>query len=96
MSIDEMALETKSEEVVIPPAGEVQEQRVFQIPEFLKAKTGSGSIESYIEHPMNMGKSEPFARILRGLTGMFNSLDYAIIDIVIGGFQFIKKTKVET
>jgi hypothetical protein len=63
----------------------------FQIPEFLKAPTGAGAVEDYINHPMNIKKNEHFARVLRGLTGMFNSLDYAIIDVVIGALGFMKK-----
>lgn len=61
--------------------------------EMLKAETGSGSIESYLNHPMNFNSSKAVARMLRGLTGMFGSLNYAIIDIVIGGLDLMKNSR---
>lgn len=54
---------------------------------FLTAKTGSGSIEDYILHPLNFGGSRGMAQILRGCTGIAGDLDLALIDIVIGGFN---------
>lgn len=78
-----------AEELAAQPVG----PRI-QLPEFLKAKTGPGPIEDYIDHPMNIGRSPHFARILRGLTGMFTALDYAIVDIVIGAAGFKKKPPV--
>lgn len=60
---------------------------------FLKAPTGAGSIESYIEHPMNFNNSKSLAQVIRGFTGMLGSLDLAIIDIVIGGLNFAKERK---
>lgn len=60
---------------------------------FLKAPTGSGSIDSYIEHPMNFNNSKSLAQVIRGFTGMLGSLDLAIIDIVIGGLNFAKERK---
>ncbi len=62
---------------------------------FLQAKTGAGSIEDYIEHPMNIGKSKGMAQLIRGFTGLFGALDLAIIDIVVGMMQFTKEKKVE-
>lgn len=94
MSIDQIALEDRAEgsapipEQIAPAA---VDRPSFQIPEWLKAPTGEGPVESYIDHPMNIKKNEHFARILRGLTGMFNSLDYAIIDVVVGILGFMKK-----
>lgn len=69
---------------------EVVERPSFKIPEFLKAETGAGDIESYVDHPMNFNKSMPLARMLRGFTGMFGSLRYAVIDIVLGAFEMRK------
>jgi hypothetical protein len=69
-------------------------QQGFAIPEFLKARTGAGSVESYINHPLNFNESKPVARILRGLTGMFNELDYAVVDIVLGVLGMSKKAPV--
>ena len=60
---------------------------------FLQAKTGEGSIDSYIEHPMNINKSRGLAQVIRGFTGLFGALDLAIIDIVVGLMQFTKERK---
>jgi hypothetical protein len=65
----------------------------FQIPEWLKADTGEGSIESYLDHPMNFNKSRAMARVIRGFTGMFGSLRYAVIDIVLGGMELGRERK---
>lgn len=73
-----------------PAAGEGTGGGSFRLPEFLKAKTGAGAIENYIEHPLNFGKSKALAQIIRGLTGMWGALDYAIIDIVMGALNFAK------
>lgn len=57
----------------------------------LFSKTGDGSIESYIDHPLNNKKSRGMAQILRGLTGIAGELDYAIIDIALGSFQYTRE-----
>ena len=59
----------------------------------LKAQTGEGEIEEYINHPLNINKSKSLAHVIRGLTGMFGSLKYAIIDIVMGIIQYLKEKK---
>lgn len=60
---------------------------------FLKAKTGPGPIEDYIDHPMNFNGGRAAAQILRGLTGLLGALDLAIIDILIGTIQAINDRK---
>jgi hypothetical protein len=60
---------------------------------FLRAETGDGSIEDYLDHPMNFNKSSSVARMLRGATGLFGSLRLAVIDIVLGAFEFAKEGK---
>lgn len=62
---------------------------------FLQAKTGEGSIEQYIDHPMNISKSRGLAQTIRGFTGLFGALDLAIIDVVVGLMQFTKEKKGE-
>lgn len=59
----------------------------------LKTPTGEGSVGDYLEHPMNFNNSKGMARVLRGLTGMFGSLDLAIVDIVIGALDLLKMNK---
>lgn len=60
---------------------------------FLKAETGAGSIEDYIEHPLNFDGSRGIAQILRGATGIAGSLNLAVIDIALGAIQVLKDKK---
>jgi hypothetical protein len=48
---------------------------------FLKTPTGAGEISAYVDHPMNPGRSEGLAQILRGLTGFAGNLRLAVIDL---------------
>lgn len=63
---------------------------------FLKAKTGSGTIGEYMDHPLNFNKSNGMAQMIRGATGLLGALDLAIIDIFVGLLQFTKEKKVNT
>ncbi len=58
---------------------------------FLMTETGPGSIEDYIDHPMNFNSSLSVARILRGITGFTGSLRLAILDIVLGVLDFARE-----
>lgn len=60
---------------------------------FLKAKTGDGAIEDYLQHPLNFDNSRGVAQILRGCTGIAGSLDLAILDIALGTIQVLKDKK---
>lgn len=60
---------------------------------FLKATTGEGSVEMYLDHPMNFNNSKGMARVLRGLTGIIGSLDLAIVDITVGLLDLLKMNK---
>ena len=51
---------------------------------FLFVNTGPGPIGSYVDHPLNFSRSEGLAQIIRGLTGFLGSLEYAVVDLVIG------------
>jgi len=59
----------------------------------LKSKTGKGVVEEYTGHPLNWDNSYTTARIIRGLTGMMGSLDYAIVDVAIGIIQKLTAIK---
>jgi hypothetical protein len=59
----------------------------------LKSKTGPGSIENYYIHPLNINNNKSIAQIIRGVTGMFGSLDFAIIDIIMGIFSMYTEKK---
>lgn len=60
--------------------------------EWLKTPTGDGDIESYLNHPLNFPKSKGLAQMLRGATGLAgHDLKLAIIDLVLGGLNFVKE-----
>jgi hypothetical protein len=85
------------------PEVEVQQEAVEQAPtggggfglnlSFLTAKTGEGSVEEYVDHPLNWNGSRAAAQIIRGFTGLFGSLEYALVDIAIGAFRLKKGQK---
>lgn len=60
---------------------------------FLLAPTGPGAIEEYVDHPLNYDGAKSTARILRGLTGIAGSLDYALIDIGLGLIEKVQEKK---
>lgn len=60
---------------------------------FLKTPTGDGSIEERIDHPLNFFKSKGLAQMIRGFEGFAGNLKLAIVDIVMGAFQFMKEKK---
>lgn len=62
---------------------------------WIKAKTGPGSIEDYINHPLNMSGSRGVAQMLRGFTGLAGDLDLAVIDIGLGLVEVLKEKKNE-
>jgi hypothetical protein len=75
-----------------------QEEGFFDFPKLpdlsiLKAKTGEGSIEDYMQHALNFNKSRGTAQILRGCTGLFGELELAVIDIALGSFELIKEKR---
>lgn len=73
---------------------QVPEQSGFKFNfSFLTTETGEGAIEDYLDHPLNFNGSKSMAQILRGLTGLFGSLKLAVIDIAIGGMNFVKERK---
>jgi hypothetical protein len=54
---------------------------------WLRTPTGEGSIEEYINHPLNFNRSEGMAKVLRGFTGLVGDLKLAVIDIALGVLQ---------
>lgn len=61
--------------------------------DFLKTKTGPGSVSDYIDNPLNFNNSESVAQILRGITGYTDDLNLAILDIAFGMFKGMKGMK---
>lgn len=60
---------------------------------FLKTPTGSGSIDEYLDHVLNVNHSRGAAQMLRGFTGFAGNLNLAIIDIIFGAFSLLKENK---
>ncbi|MBK5251097.1 MAG: hypothetical protein JJE29_00405 [Peptostreptococcaceae bacterium] len=58
---------------------------------FLNTPTGPGSIDEYMDHPLNFNESKGMAQIIRGLTGFVDDMALAIIDILVGGFRLFKE-----
>lgn len=80
------------------PDEQEEESGFFEMPKipdlsFLKAKTGSGSIEDYMQHPLNFKKSPGAAQMIRGFTGMLGDLDLAVVDITLGAFELAKEKR---
>jgi len=105
MSIEEEAIRAEAAAAAAEEAAREsinEEMRAAAAPEnpgfnidlsFLKARTGPGPIEDYIDHPFNPSGSPGIAQILRGCTGLAGDLDLAIIDIAIGAFNFSRERK---
>lgn len=53
----------------------------------IDAETGPGPISSYMNHPINFTADEGGAQLARGLTGIFDNLNRALIDVLVGGFK---------
>lgn len=102
MSIEREAMEAAAaedliDEIPVEPAPSAGPQPGIRISDFLPdlsfllAPTGEGSVEDYIDHPMNIKGSKGSARILRGLTGMLGQLNYAIVDIALGSIEVMRE-----
>lgn len=61
--------------------------------DILKTPTGEGSIDDYIDKPLNFDNSKGLAQVLRGLTGLLGALDFALVDIVVGAFRWSEERK---
>jgi hypothetical protein len=53
----------------------------------ITAETGEGPISSYRNHPINFTGDDGGARLARGLTGLFENLNLAVVDLVVGAVQ---------
>lgn len=61
-----------------------------KILDIILSQTGSGNIESYSNHPLNIKSDKNISQLLRGLTGILGCLNFALIDILLGSMGFIK------
>lgn len=85
-SLEELAEQPKQDEIILDRVEEIpQPNPVFQkLGSILTMETGEGSIEDYIDHPLNYKKNKGMAQVLRGLTGIVGNLKLAVIDIGLG------------
>jgi len=87
-TIEEMLNDGESKEKIIDAEyTEVEapaEEKRISILDNLLCKTGEGEVYDYLDHPLNIIENEHGARIIRGLTGIFGELDFALLDIAIG------------
>lgn len=75
------------EEMEVPVSSPGVGEIVGQIIEKLKTPTGDGDISDYEQHVFNPKGSRGMAQMLRGITGIFGSLNFAIVDIILGFTQ---------
>ena len=63
--------------------------------DFVKTSTGAGSIDDYIENPLNFSGSKGLAQVLRGLSGFVGAISegFALVDIIIGAVRCSKEQK---
>lgn len=94
-TIDELTNQASEPEIISDEftSPEVEPTRRGIDLSFLKVETGEGSIEEYIDHPLNFSHSKGMAQMLRGFTGMFGSLKLALIDVCLGALNFSKERK---
>lgn len=93
MSIEDR-IQKEPEELQAPelPPEETEQPQGFQLNlDWLWADSPDEPIESYIEHPLNFGRSKGIAQALRGLEGIFGNLRKAVIDIIIGTLNYAKE-----
>lgn len=85
---------TGGDQIQIPE--QPQPSKLEEILKGLKTPTGDGPVEEYMDKPLNFGKTpeskRAIARMLRGVTGFLGSLDFAVIDVVMG-FLELNNTK---
>jgi hypothetical protein len=92
---DEINLEAGAPlEAPVHDVEEMYEQPQHRIDlDFLKSPTGEGDLKEYKTHLLNFNGSKGMARIIRGCTGLFGNLNFAVIDIIIGIFDLTSKKK---
>ena len=60
----------------------------------LTAQTGPGTVEDYLDHPLNWSHSVGLAQAIRGFVGLVgNELRLAIVDIIFGGLRVLTAGK---
>jgi len=74
------------------PSVPITTQPKAGLPEWLTKKVPAGeTVEQYMDHPLNVLHSKGLAQALRGISAILGSLNYAIVDIVVGLFSFTRE-----
>lgn len=87
-SLEEMIEEVPQQNAnVLDPVESIPQQPSLlfeKVKSIVTMETGEGSIEDYVDHPLNFKKNKGMAQVLRGLTGIIGNLKLAVIDIGLG------------
>lgn len=99
-SIDQAAAQAAQEPTAVDlPFTDLQEletdARGFKIDlDFLWIETGEGSVDEYLEHPLNFKKSAGLAQVIRGISGVVgNAFNYWWVDVIMGGLKMGQEAK---
>ncbi len=69
------------------PSGPPQASRSTR--RFFLAPAVATPLETYVTHPLNFNGRPGLGRLIRGLEGMFGSLAYAFVDVVLGAVETV-------
>lgn len=69
------------------PTGEERGENGQSILDFLKSRSPEKNLNQYEGHALDFDNSESTRRLIRGLEGLFDDLNYAVVDIVVGVAQ---------
>jgi len=62
----------------------------------LKKKAKKTELSEYMNHPLNIDNTGSTGRIIRGLEGMFTTLDLAIFDVLTGLWEKLREPRRKT
>ncbi|MGA3282468.1 MAG: hypothetical protein ABSD50_15980 [Smithella sp.] len=101
MNIEENAsnyIPKEEENTISPEQNEnpINVKKSNSIFNMLKSETGEGTIQSYNNHPLNAKNNNSISQIIRGLTGILGSLNFGILDIILGCLGYAKEKKDES
>jgi hypothetical protein len=61
----------------------------------ITAETGEGPLSSYRNHTINFTGDDGGARLARGMTGLFDNLNLAVVDLVVGAVQLLMRNSIK-
>jgi hypothetical protein len=92
-TIAEAALADPLDEETSPAGIAVEPARPSWWDRLITAETGEGPLSSYRDHTINFTGDEGGARLARGMTGLFDNLNLAVVDLVVGAVQVLLKKR---